>query len=573
MDTVSEQDVKRLNVLIVDDEPEMGRFMKTMLTTKAPYLDISTVNSGSECIEKLDNEGQVDCILSDYQMPGMNGMELLEEIRGKGYDTPFVFITGQGNEEVAREAFKCGANDYFTKDVGFAHFTRIVNSIEQAVRQHTAGLERDAAESASYRHFRKLEALSQAVKMINQVLEIPEVMRRLVASAMTLVDGTSGAAGTYRDERMVFTEYNLEGRITPIDYSFERGYGVPGYVMQIKAPYVSNDTAGDPHVVPEIRDKLGFRNLIDVPILSRSGELLGCFEIHNKEGGAYFTEEDVSILGSLAAGAAAALENAALLENLSRASTEWEETFDAMEDPVTVLDRDFRVTKANRAACRVLGLCRDELLGTEYFDLFPIPDKEKEELSALIPLTEDVSPGTAPENDKRKESLVSNEVNIGDRFYESSIYPIREAGEFTGYVNVTKDITERKRMVDNALRSKEVLSSILDSLELGIVVVGYDRRIRQVNRAALEMMDRTSADELIGHKCHEFICPAEEGLCPVLDLGQNVDLSKRNLLDRYGNSKPVIKSVSPIRLGGEDVLLETCLDADKSNRFAHKKAA
>ncbi len=59
----------------------------------------------------------------------------------------------------AREAFKNGASDYFTKDISFAHFTRIINSIEQAVRQRRLEVERKKAESALLEEKNKLEAV------------------------------------------------------------------------------------------------------------------------------------------------------------------------------------------------------------------------------------------------------------------------------------------------------------------------------------------------------------------------------------------------------------------------------
>ncbi len=132
-----------LSLVIVDDEPEIASLMRLMLLREAPHLDIHILESGQECLEYLETHA-VDCILSDYQMPFMNGMELLKSLRERGIDTPFIFITGQGNEEIARNAFKSGANDYFTKEIGFAHFARILNSIGQAIRQRkTEAAKRD----------------------------------------------------------------------------------------------------------------------------------------------------------------------------------------------------------------------------------------------------------------------------------------------------------------------------------------------------------------------------------------------------------------------------------------------
>jgi PAS domain S-box-containing protein len=126
-----------LNILLVDDDADIGMFMKLKLSREAPHFSIAVVESGPECLDYLKTHA-VDCILSDYQMPVMNGMELLRAIKGQGIDAPVIFVTGQGSEEVAREAFKAGAYDYFTKEVGFAHFARIINSVEQAVKQRAA---------------------------------------------------------------------------------------------------------------------------------------------------------------------------------------------------------------------------------------------------------------------------------------------------------------------------------------------------------------------------------------------------------------------------------------------------
>jgi PAS domain S-box-containing protein len=167
-----------LSIVIVDDEPDIAELMRLRLLKEAPELNIHVAESGLECLDYM-KENPVDCILSDYQMPYMDGMELLVALRGRGSDVPFIFVTAQGNEEIARNAFKNGANDYFTKDLGgFAHFARIINSIGQAVRQRNAEarkreelIERKMAEEAlkeSESKFKKLADESVAGIWISQ---------------------------------------------------------------------------------------------------------------------------------------------------------------------------------------------------------------------------------------------------------------------------------------------------------------------------------------------------------------------------------------------------------------------
>jgi PAS domain S-box-containing protein len=150
--------MQKLRLLLVDDEREVGEFMRLRLIKEAPHFSVEFVLSAALCLEYI-KASDVDCILSDYQMPGMNGVELLHALRDQGNDVPFIFVTGQGNEQVAAEAFREGADDYFTKEAGFAHFMRLVNSIEQAVKRRVSEAERKRALASlveSEKRFRSL---------------------------------------------------------------------------------------------------------------------------------------------------------------------------------------------------------------------------------------------------------------------------------------------------------------------------------------------------------------------------------------------------------------------------------
>ena len=74
----------------------------------------------------------------------------------------------------------------------------------------------------------QLRILSRAAQKINTVLEIPVILQNLIVSAMEITDSTAGTAGLIVNEKMVFSEYNEHGKLFPIDFVFEKGYGVPG---------------------------------------------------------------------------------------------------------------------------------------------------------------------------------------------------------------------------------------------------------------------------------------------------------------------------------------------------------
>ena len=109
-------------------------------------------------------------------------------------------------------------------------------------------------------------------------------------------------------------------------------------------------------------------------------------------------------------------------------------------------------------------------------------------------------------------------------------------------------------------KSREFSNAVFEALPVGVVLIDLGKKIRYVNRSALEMMQRSESD-VMGKLCHQFICPAETGRCPVYDLGNTVDNSEKVLLLKNGETMPILKSAKPItNINGEALLMETFVD-------------
>jgi DNA-binding NtrC family response regulator len=102
------------DLLIVDDDFLVGESLKEMLTLEGYAVD--AVLDGHAALAKL-RENRYHLVLSDIQMPGLSGMELLKELKGRAPDTDLIFITGYGHIDGAVEAIKLGAYDYITKPI------------------------------------------------------------------------------------------------------------------------------------------------------------------------------------------------------------------------------------------------------------------------------------------------------------------------------------------------------------------------------------------------------------------------------------------------------------------------
>jgi two-component system, NtrC family, response regulator AtoC len=101
-----------LTILAVDDEPNMRRLLEISLR-QAGYRALSAGN-GREALEIISQQ-QIDLVVSDLHMPGMNGLQLLEVLRNEHEHLPLIMVTAQGEIKTAVAAMKLGASDYILR--------------------------------------------------------------------------------------------------------------------------------------------------------------------------------------------------------------------------------------------------------------------------------------------------------------------------------------------------------------------------------------------------------------------------------------------------------------------------
>lgn len=140
-------DDQPLRILYIDDDPDFLEIAVVFLGLS--NISADTAVSGKDAIRILMEPNQYDAIISDYQMPQMDGITLLNEIRTRGIDTPFILFTGRGREEVVIKAIETGA-DYYVQKGGdtVAQFTELTHKIRQTVNQRTALKEKRELEEA-----------------------------------------------------------------------------------------------------------------------------------------------------------------------------------------------------------------------------------------------------------------------------------------------------------------------------------------------------------------------------------------------------------------------------------------
>jgi DNA-binding NtrC family response regulator len=107
-------------VLLVDDEKDFVEMLSLRLDEVGEK--VTTVYSGKECLEALKKK-EIDVVILDIKMPGMDGMETLREIKKRFPLVEVIMLTGHGSTETAVEGMKMGAFDYLLKPADFDDLT------------------------------------------------------------------------------------------------------------------------------------------------------------------------------------------------------------------------------------------------------------------------------------------------------------------------------------------------------------------------------------------------------------------------------------------------------------------
>jgi DNA-binding NtrC family response regulator len=100
-------------ILVVDDEPNMLRLLKTILMDKTGY-EVTTTNNPLE-VSKLLQEDHYDLVVTDLKMPLVDGIDLIGIVKNIDAAMPIIVITAYGTIETAEEAIQKGAYDFITK--------------------------------------------------------------------------------------------------------------------------------------------------------------------------------------------------------------------------------------------------------------------------------------------------------------------------------------------------------------------------------------------------------------------------------------------------------------------------
>jgi len=250
-------DTKPIRVLHVDDDPAFSELVATFLERESGRIDVETVDNATDGLERLLG-GEHDCVVSDYEMPGTDGIEFLRQVRAELLTIPFILFTGKGSEAVASEAVAADVSGYLRKG-GTETFELLRNRIESEVD--------DRRITASYREYETvIESLSDPVYVLDEEGQFTDVNdafvelvgydeAEIVGSDVSLLKSPEGIERSERHLSRLLSEDTPDDAMFEVEIRTAGGESVPCEDHMGVIPYDGDEFRGSVGVLRDISDR------------------------------------------------------------------------------------------------------------------------------------------------------------------------------------------------------------------------------------------------------------------------------------------------------------------------------
>ncbi|MDI6867923.1 PAS domain S-box protein, partial [Methanoculleus sp.] len=485
-------------ILAVDDEPAFLELTRAYLELGGD-IQVETTSSPLQALDML-TETPYDVIVADYEMPEMNGIALLQEVRRRGLLTPFIIFSGRGREEAIIEALNSGADFYLQKGGNpAARFAELRNFVLQAARRRLAEVE-----------------AKRAGDLYRSVFEY-------TGSATIIIEGdmTISLANTECERLSGYSREEIEGKmpftalVAPEDRARMENFHRQRRIDPLSAPRTYEFGLID----REGRRKEIHLTVGIIPGTDRS--VASLIDITDRK---RFEEELKDAREEMTAAFEEATASQEALEAQCREMEDYQATLrgiiDFLPDPTFALDRDGRIIIWNRAMQELTGVRKDTMIGSG-------ADAISRAIPDLVPpsLAEKILAGTMGESPAREVRITS--PRTGEEVYLwAKASPLYDAGgNLAGAIESMRDITRSKQMADQIQRriTLEQLVRLISTRFISLDPVDLDDALQET----LELLGsflgvdrsyilRFSADLTHAENTHEWCAEGVESQIDVL---------------------------------------------------------
>jgi len=357
-----------IRVLHVDDEPDVADLTGTYLERQNSRLSVETATSAEDGLDQLSAD--IDCVVSDYDMPGLNGIEFLDSVRQQYPDLPFILFTGKGSEEVASDAISAGVTDYLQKGAGTEQYELLANRITNAVEQTRA---RTQAEE-QHRVSTVVRDINQALVQATDHEEISLRVCQILADADPYVFAWIGTvdATTDRVEPRAAAGHD-EGYLDDITVTVDdspTGRGPGGTALRENRVTIIQNIRDDELFAPWQEEALdrGYRSVACIP-LTHDDTQYGLLAVYADRVGA-FDESERALLSELGDTIAHAYHRVELQRQYQDQYRELFEEAPVMFAFTREVAGEPIIEECNQLFAETLGYTREELRGTRLAEVY-----------------------------------------------------------------------------------------------------------------------------------------------------------------------------------------------------------
>jgi len=435
----SSLDTMMINTLLVDDERSLLEQAKIFLERVSQEIEVSTVSSAKKALETID-ENNFDVIVSDYQMPEMDGLEFLEEIREKrGWNIPFIMFTGKGREEVAMKALNLGADRYIKKEGNPKdQFEFLAHAINRENKQYKTKREKKERE-------KKVKKLYEASIEISNYDSEEKVYDHVLDSFKDILDFQASSICMLENENLV-VKATTNAKNVEVGQTWSKKEGIRGLTYKNQKSYLIEDLSNWEESQPSDPD---VKSGLSVPIKDE-----GIFQAISYEKN-FFDEFDLEMAEMLISFMWQVIEGIRYQNELKKNRIWLNQVIENSSVPTFVIDEEHRVTHWNKGCENLTGIQKNTIIGTkETWKAFY--DEERPVLADLV--LEGASERTIEKyyDEKFTESAILScayeTEDFFPKFGDKGIWlyftaaPIKDAEENkVGAIETLEDITQRKK--------------------------------------------------------------------------------------------------------------------------------
>jgi PAS domain S-box-containing protein len=409
---------------------------------------VDTASSVRKALAKLEKE-RYDAVVSDYQMPGKDGLEFLKELRESGNSVPFIMFTGKGREEVAIRALNLGANQYLNK-------TGETETVYTELAHTIAGLAK--------------------TKKAEELLRLSEERYR----------------NLFENAKDVIILFDLKGNVTSANKGAEE-YG-----------FNKNEILGK-NMLKFVFKRYWPKLLKDIAQIALGKTAEGRIEIHTPKGDKIAEYKSNPIFSdNRVVGIQTILEDTTehkkAEETLRESEEKYRNLFESAMDAIVTLDLKGSITAVNSSVLR-FGYEKEDLVGKNILDFV-----SKEYWPAVI---RDFSKVAQGEPAKNEVELAVPAGKILVEYYAGAI--VKENNVAGVQINI-RDVTERKKSEELLRESEERFRGLFESIQDPVgIFVGKEGHLIDYNTAFKKSSGYTD-EELKGKVFLDFVHPDDRAM-------------------------------------------------------------